>query len=150
MELQFNQIYGSSVTDKIKAFLINNELLPHYIKIKDNPDELLRFGVHYGIIELVAFCYCHLKCPVDISEIVSGYNITIYSSLNIENKVALETESANSKMSAVTIDKYTENRQKCISYLIDMKKFSKCKFINKKAIYTINPIYVEDYKLLNV
>ena len=171
LEKRFIKIYGLEKFSLIKDFIIENDILDFYLKARNKAMDLFNFGFHYGIIEIVAFCYCSLKLPIDINGVIDGYYKLIESSveaIEIANgrevsvtQVPVETEKGTKQGIVIgTIDQatawmgFTESRLNCIKYMIRMQKFSKYKIIkgsgNPKFIYQIVDKYVNSYKLLEV
>lgn len=143
MDAKFIEIYGQHVYDEIKEYIIKNEILDIYLVMKDKVETLFDFGFHYGIPEIVAFCYCIMKYEVDIPNVVQGYYKTITADEPelIENDplgrpmmrsgvVPIETGlSDRDGITVASIDKFTQRRKKCIEYIIRMKKFSRSTII---------------------
>lgn len=167
IETQFIKIYGKKTYEKIKNYVIDSDIGIYYdlCTKSGDPNDLFKFGFHYGILEIVAFCYCYLKIEANINDIISGY----YSVFESENPISIEqdfdrnvykgrtavpTGYQRTKMIAATIDKYTVYRKKCIDYLINIRKYSKYNVSrsNGKVIfsYQINEKHIEPNNLLNV
>lgn len=157
LEQHFIQVYGNTVFHSIRGFIIESDILDFYLKARQTPCDLFDFGFHYGIVEIVAFCYCVLKCHIDINTVVNGYYKSIESSPEIAEgnrlcSITAPVESLGGKAGIVieTIDKFTPSRRKCIKFMILMKKFSRYKVEKRKFIYRIVEKYVEPYRLLEV
>ena len=163
-EKLFAETYGQYYFDKMQKFIMDNDLVEWYEKAKGDPYDLCLFGFHFGLVSIVAFCYCKLGTPLDIYDVVDGY----YKMVNSETLELVEEDGkrksvmtgvsvihdygARDGLILATIDKYTEMRTHCMKYLLKMVRFSKYKRIKDgkktKYIYTINDKYVKDYNLL--
>lgn len=154
LEQQFLDVYGSPTFERIQDFVLRNDILDFYLKSRHSSRDLFDFGLHYGVIEIVAFCYCHLKVSVDINNVVSGYYKAITSSPDtIDSDEATPVYSENGGNAGLivgTIDKFTPSRLECIRFMIRMKKFSKYNVEKGKFIYTIVDKYVKSHRLLEV
>jgi len=164
-EKEFIQIYGMEYFIELAEFIKEHDIYEYYNKARNNPMDLLHFGFHYGIISIVAFCYCQLKLSLEIHEVVNGY----FKSVNSTTPEFIEIGEGNREISCIsvpiiyspgskdgivfaTIDKFTTMRQKCMNYLLKMIRFSKVDLKKDKKkykyIYTIVDKYVQDYQLL--
>lgn len=159
LEQQFRLVYGDTVFRQISEFIHKNNIVDFYVKARQTPQALFDFGFHYGIVEIVAFCYCVLKCPIDINTTVSGYYKSIGSSpemiAELNGKlspvtVPVTTSGGQSGIVFGTLDKFTPLRINCIKFMLAMKKFSRYKIVRGKFIYEIVDKYVEPYRLLKV
>jgi hypothetical protein len=142
--------------------MVENDILDFYMKARNDPELLCHFGFHYGILSILAFSYCQLRVPLDISNTIGGYFKYINSETpefidTIEGrKVAqqgvpiIHNASANDGIVFATIDKFTPERKKCMEFLLRMRRFSKVEQKKTKYIYTIVERYVQEYKLLEV
>ncbi len=156
-EKEFIELYGQSVLKKISTYIFDNEIQEAYLKSRDSPKTLFEFGLHYGILEIVAFCYCHLKCPININEEIQRYVSTLESSPDIfrDSSAVFSREPLISGggctgITIRTLDKFTEKRNECIKFLIRMKRFSCYTVTNGKFLYQIVDKYVKPYRLLEV
>jgi len=168
-EKQFIEVYGLNHFYDIFEYIQNNEIMDFYMKDRNTAEDLLQFGFHYGLVSLVAFCYCKLKVSVDILETISKdfkiINSDIPETLELDNHSGrymfragvpiIHSPNARDGMMIATWDKFTPYRQKCFDYLVRMKRFSKCKMepVNNgklKYTYTIVDKYIDGYKLLDV
>lgn len=162
LEEKFLDVYGDSVFERIQEFIIASDILDFYLKARKTPRELFDFGFHYGIVEIVAFCYCTLRIPIDIHTTIGGYYKSIGSSADATDWDAkrplglsatpVHSESQDAKCGLIvgTIDKFTPLRVECIRFMIRMQKFSRYRVQNGKFIYTIVDKYIEPYRLLEV
>jgi len=153
LEQHFVDTYGEPVFNRIHQYIIDNDILDFYLKARDRPRDLFDFGFHYGIVEIVAFCYCVLKCPIDINEVIQGYYKSIDSSTEISkniNAVPIESSGGQSGIIISTSDRFTPMRNKCIKFMIRMQKFSTYKVEKGKFIYSIVDKYIKLYRLLEV
>lgn len=162
LEKRFLEVYDESVFNRIQEFILENNILDFYLKARKTPGELFDFGFHYGIVEIVAFCYCAIKLPINISETIKGYYKSIGSSADTtdwdvkrplgQNAVPVHSGSKDGNCGLIvgTIDKFTPLRVECVRYLLRMQKFSKYKVEKGKFIYTIVDKYIKSYRLLEV
>lgn len=165
-EKQFIETYGQDHFNELFDFIKDNDIVDFYNKARNDPNDLCYFGFHYGLITIVAFCYCKLKLELDIHSITNGYFKQVNSS-TIEyhqeknRQMAINTPviydpSAPDGIIFATIDKFTAKRVRCLNYLIKMIKFSRYKFKKETAkeklkyYYTIVDKYIEAYRLLEV
>lgn len=165
LELGFIKTCGQDVYDEITEYIIDNDILDFYMKARTTTMDLFNFGFHYGILPIVAYCYCKLKLPIDIHSTVSGY----FKYVNSETPTTTESDASGKSMTGIgvelisnphandgiffgTLDKYTKARTACMEFLLNMKKFSRVTIIRQdKAcnfIYTIVEKYVSEYHLL--
>ena len=123
----FTKIYGQTCVDEIYEYMVENDLLTEFYKIKNKPKKLFNFGIKYGIIEIVKYLYEHLNIEYD-HNIILGFDTQLKSNIHqntLINAQPILTGSSNDKLRIEVIDKFTKNRKICIKYLIDMKKYSK-------------------------
>jgi hypothetical protein len=167
-EKQFIEIYGIEKFYEIYNFIKENDILDCYNKARDNPIQLCRFGFHYGIISIVAFCYCGLKLSLNIHDEINGYFKTVNSTTpelidNATNREIysygvpiIHSQGANDGICIATIDKFTPGRTQCMKYLLRMIRFSKYTIVKNgptdkiKYSYKIVDKYINDYQLLAV
>ena len=140
--------------------------MEQYATARNSPMELCLFGFQYGLVEIVAFCYCSLKISLEINEVINGYfkivNSTVPEFCEKEGKYEkveigipiLHQFQANDGLMISTLDKFTEGRRRCMNYLLRMKKFSKYSIQKKNHQYSywyrIVDKYISDYSLLDV
>lgn len=159
-EKKFIEIYGLYRFHEIYNFILSHNILDIYNKSHNTPDDLFHFGFHYGILPIVSFCYCVLRIPLEIHQVIDGYFKTINSTTpengNKHEIPLIHSPGAADGMVIATLDVYTANRSKCRDYLIRMIKFSKCERVKNnpneklKYIYTIVDKYIDSYHLLEV
>jgi len=154
LEKDFIEVYGVSTFNKINQYIQDNDIYEYYMLAKKN-NTLFKFGFHYGILEIVSYCYCVLKIPIIIDEFIDDYYKTIDTSVESESNLEaplINNMSANSGLTIAAWDKFTEKRNICAKYLIDMKKFSKYNIIRSKRKckfeYKIVDKYIKQYDLL--
>ena len=73
LEEQFVKVYGVNTFYNVYEYIKFHDILDFYMRARENPEDLCLFGFHYGIVPIVTFCYCVLKVPLDINNVVSGY-----------------------------------------------------------------------------
>lgn len=168
-EKDFVKIYGLNDLFRIFEYMKGHDILDFYRKSRDDPTQLLDFGFHYGIIQIVAFCVCHLEVEFDILQTISGdykiINSDIPEVVDEDNQgrqmtragvPIIHTPSAPDGMIITAWDKFSPARNECLKYLVRMKTFSKrVPKTNEKTkriqhFYKINPRHVKGYKLLDV
>jgi hypothetical protein len=167
IEQQFIQTYGLAHFNLIWRYIEENDIMEFYQKGRKTPEDLLYFGFHYGLVSIVAFCYCKLKVPIDLHGVLSkDFQIVGSADLDVETNsnnqamfssgVPIESNpGAKEGMVISTWDKFSLKRTKCFEFLCRMKNFSSYKVEkNNKGknvfMYTIVDKYVEGYKLLDV
>lgn len=154
LEQRFVDVYGEPVFQRIHQYIIDNNILDFYLKARNKPRDLFDFGFHYGIVEIVAFCYCVLKCPIDINEVIQGYYKSIDSTDEISKDMnAVPIQSSSGGQSSIIIgtsDRFTPMRRECIKFMIRMRNFSTYKMEKGKFIYSIVEKYIKLYQLLEV
>lgn len=168
-EKEFAKVYGEDHFNDLYAFIQKNDILEYYKKARnsDDPMNLFHFGFHYGLVSIVAFCYCHLKLSLAIHEVIDGYFKMVDSTtpefieqdgdrqmMGVGTPI-IHNPGAKDGMIFATIDKYTKSREKCMNYLLRMIRFSKYMLErknNKKSVYvyTVVDKYIDAYKLLDV
>ncbi|MCJ7636416.1 MAG: hypothetical protein MUO21_02910 [Nitrososphaeraceae archaeon] len=142
----FTEIYGQQCVNEIYDFMIENELLVEFEKIKNSKNDLFEFGVKYGIIEIVRFLYEQINVEYD-HNVILGFDTTLNSSTETTNSMVtsqpITTGSSNNKLTIQVLDKFSKNRNICINYLIRMKRYSKQRCSNKKFYYRFNRKYID-------
>jgi hypothetical protein len=132
---------------KSKGETTYNDIL-EYIKKYDLMDEfnfscldankLFEFSLKYGIYKLVKYLYQIKKVTYNLN-LVTEYNKTIESSNDDSNRVSLISDNgANTGLRISIEDKFSPQRNKCLSYLYEMRKYSKMYSKNKQFFYTYN------------
>jgi hypothetical protein len=158
-EERFIQIYGDKIFQTIRQSIVDDNIMEFYLKVRD-PKDLFDFGFHYGIPEIVAFCYCVLKCPIDIDREIQSYYKMIESSPEIVemignrqlslNSVPVSSSGGRAGITVGSIDTFTKKRIRCIKYIIKIRKFSRYTVEKGRFIYRIVDRYVDSYRLLEV
>lgn len=144
----FTETYGEEACVKVLNYMIDNDIFNEFNKIKENYSDLFYFGIKYGIFEIVKFLYEKVGLEYDYS-MIQSFNTVIDSKNNPVlftapiNAVTLTTGSTNTKMNVEVQDKFSNYRNLCINYLIDMKKYSHVRSSNKKFYYKFNKKYVK-------
>ena len=147
MELieRFRNYYGDERINEIYGYIVDNELVDKFERIKNNKQELFNFAVKYGIVEIVKFLYERINIEYNL-EVITGFNSTLESGKNgssvSSSNVPITTGSSNDTIHIQVWDKFSKNRNICINYLINMIKYSKQRSSNKKFYYRFNPKYV--------
>jgi hypothetical protein len=140
----FTKIYGKRCTDGIYSYMIENDILNEFEKIIDKPTELFNFAVRYGIIEIVRYLYEQQNIEYD-HDLILGFNTTLKSDVSTNQSTInqpVTTGSSNDSLKLQIIDKFSRNRNICIKYLIDMKRYSSHRCNNKRFYYRFNPKYI--------
>ncbi|ARF10034.1 hypothetical protein Indivirus_9_11 [Indivirus ILV1] len=133
----FISLYGQKKADEILQYMEKYEILDEFNNCENIESKLFFFSVKYGIIDIVKFLYEKLNIEYDY-DILYRFNITLDSNEMISTKllIPLNSSSVEGKMlNLIQSDKFSKNRNLCISYLIDMKKYSRLSFKNKKFYY---------------
>lgn len=145
---KFINIHGDEKTNEIVNYMIDNEIYDQFDNIKNDTIKLFNFGVKYGIIEVVRFLYEKVNIEYDFNVIYEFNSVLDKSINNPQNNLVsgiantqIQTGSSNDKVSIEIWDKFTHNRKVCISYLVNMMKYSKQRSSNKKFYYKFNPKY---------
>jgi hypothetical protein len=120
--------------------MIENGLYEEFYGAVGNTDELFRFAVKYELFEMVEFLYVHKTVPYNI-DIFDEFYTTIVSEVN-SDKVAVETTGCHTSLQISKIDKYTKNRNMCINYLLNLRKYSIYKYADNKHVYKFNSKYI--------
>lgn len=147
-EVEFIKVFGQKTFEKVQKYIVENDLVTAYMKAREDPQDLFKFAFHYGIIQIVSFCYCILKISVDIHEAIGGYHISIQSGDNSSTQVLAESGGFNKGISISTMDKYTNKRNECIVYMEKVRRYSVYTKKDKKFLYQVKDKYIEDYQLL--
>jgi hypothetical protein len=116
--------------NNIKSKLDTNKLISIFdIIIKNNNlNELFEFGIKYGFLDMVHFLYKYKNIKYDYDL------VTQYCELDNDN-IPKWIHVVNNK---TKLDKITIDRNKCICYLLDMKKQSTSTSKNGKFYYHYN------------
>jgi hypothetical protein len=131
--------------DYIKKYNLETEL-NQILNLSDNKlyDALLRFSFKYGILSIIRFIYEQINYPFEIHMLTeyvstSGDSET-KTNANATNMVAVgggDGSDTGSLRFAIE-DKYSKTRNECISYILNMKKYSSYISQNKKFYYKFN------------
>ena len=149
----FDQNYQETF-DYIKKYNLESELdqiLKNNNKIYES---LLKFSFEYGILSITRFIYEQINYPFEIhiiTEYVSTSNQNQNKNTeNANNMVSVSGNNNDSDSGSLRFaieDKYSKTRNECISYILNMKKYSSYVSKNKKFYYRFNK---EKYKHLFV
>jgi len=153
LEYEFIDTFGIKIYSNIKNYIIINDIMDFYMLHRNDVYSLLKFGFRYGLLPIVAFCYCVKKCKVYLNNLIGEFYINISSETISDNTNATlltHDKNANDGITIITFDKYTINRNECAKYLVDMKKFSRYTLEQGKFMYRIQDKYIEQYNLLCV
>lgn len=138
IEELFIEDFGQEEYEKIQEFIFNNCLLSIYEKSRESSETLFYFGLDYGLLSLVIFCYCRLNIEIDIDESITRCTRC--------TRCTHGTRCQNNHS-----DKTITNR--IIQFLERIKRYSQCKIIRKDNkchfLYSIVPKYLHQYKLLD-
>ena len=142
----FRDFYGQDKINQIYEYIIDNEILEEFEKVKNDKQALFSFAVKHGIFEIVKFLYERINIEYNIN-VILGFNSILESGkiagTNISSlSIPIGTGSSNDRVNIQVWDKFTKNRNICITYLINMIKYSKQRSSNKKFYYRFNPKYI--------
>jgi len=161
-EHAFAEIYGADRLESLSEFIRIHDLTDQYLRIRDDPVELCTFGFQYGLVEIVAFCYCHLRIALDIRKVLDGHFKILNSTLLKDDErqiTAFQVPLIYSKDSPdglviTTLDEYTAGRRECLAYLTRMIRFSRYTITRRgrefQYAYRVVDKYIEPYQLLKV
>lgn len=138
---EFKEIYGEDMVNEIKMFIEENKLVDEFHIALQNNQELLNFGVKYGIYALVEFLYTRKNTAFNLNTIMDYVNC-IASDTSGGVAAVSSSNTVNTRVNICKLDKYTEARNKCINFLLSMKIYSQYTFSNKQYIYRMNPKYM--------
>ena len=143
---EFRGLYGDDRCDEVINYVIGNNLTDEFFDAYLDLDELFKFSVHYGLLDVVKFLYIHKNLPYNLSTI-QEYNSKIESSSQEGSNLAAPVMAggANSGLRISRWDKHSQGRNECIRFLMDMKKYSKYIYRNKKHIYMFNVKYYHKF-----
>lgn len=103
-------------------YLTKHDLL-NKIPLNDT-DQLLLFAIEYGLLGLVQFLYEEINIAYDI---------------NMLNQYSEPTTELDDVYKEHIVENVTHfDRNQCLKYLNDMKRYSKYQIINKHFIYKYN------------
>lgn len=153
---EFIKKFGKQKYDDIYEYLAENEILDKFTDIisKKNasPDELYVFAIKYGIFEIVYLLYVYKMIPFNFSIINQFYFGKSSDDEQIQDMLSTCVPVSGCDgdifggLNGKIEDKYSTNRNICINFMIEMKKYSSMKTKNCAFIYSIQPkhIYVID------
>ena len=160
LEKEFLDIYGASTFQRVKQYIVDNDLEDCYNARKNTVETLLDFGYHFGILPIVSFCYVYKRHSVSIHNFIDNYYKEVSSVTDCVEKglkrdsflslVPATSGGENSRIIFGTTDKYTKQRLICTDYLIRMIKFSNYRVHKGKFLYSIVPKYIEHYRLMDI
>ena len=166
-EQKFIEVYGLERLKRLSVFMEAHGLIEKYQQVRASPIELCGFGFQYGLVEIVAFCYCHLKISLDIRQVVDGH-FKIVNSTQPEfteltpdgREVArlgiptIHHFGAPDGMVIATLDEFTAGRRACLDYLLRMIRFSRYTITKDGRafhyLYRVVDKYIDSYRLLEV
>ena len=137
----FADFFGEETVELIHLYMLENEIFDEFEMVKNNTTLLFNFSVKYGILEIVRFLYERMQIEYDY-DIITNYNSVLKSNEPSPTDIVAMTGSGNTSCNIQVWDKFTKNRNRCLAYLIDMKKYSKRRCNNKKFYYRFNPKYL--------
>jgi len=154
MESEFSTVFNEQTIQSIVNFIHEHGLVDKYLDVSEDPNKLFDFGMEYGLIEIIVYCYCIKKCSVDIHGIIQKYTGKVDSHNDNNDNCILVDSSSNTGLGGlkgqVVWDRFSYRRQACLNYLHRMIKFSKCSKHGQKFMYTIVDKYIDQYRLLNL
>lgn len=160
LEKEFQEIYGPAIFQRVKQYIVDNNLEDCYNAKRNTIETLIDFGYHFGILPIIVFCYVYKRHSLNIHSFIDNYYKEIESVTDSVEKgpvrdssltlVPVTSSGENSRLIIGTTDKYTKQRLICTNYLIKMIKFSNYRVEKGKFLYTIVPKYIEDYRLMDV
>jgi hypothetical protein len=138
---EFIKLYGQTKYDQLYEYITENNLGEEFIKYIVTGDKtgLLRFGIKYGIFDIIEFLYVHKNVSYDIN-FLTEFNKVIESETDA-NGAELRAEGISCGIHVETMDRFTHNRNSCINWLLEAKKYSRLTTIGKKQIYILNNKY---------
>ncbi|AYV82147.1 MAG: hypothetical protein Homavirus11_3 [Homavirus sp.] len=140
--LNFNKIYGDQMCDNLFTYMLDNNIYDEFFDSYNNYNKLFKFGLRYGIFEIIEYLYVHKGVSYDTS-MFNEFYMNLSSCDEVDpNKVAIEGSGIHTGLHISKMDKYTKNRNQCINYLLKLRKYSVYKYVNKKHIYTFNKKYI--------
>lgn len=149
IEAEFVDNFGLEIASLTKNFIVEHGFDAEYRQASNNFSNLLLFGMKYGLVEIVAYCYCVKQVPVDIPSLIQQYTGKVENPIIPDNCVTVDGQrSSNISLGANLWDRFSYQRQSCIQFLYRMIKFSH-RFKNSN-LYKIVPKYIEPYRLLTL
>ncbi len=133
----FVMFYGVEKSNNLLTYMRENNIFDEFELCKEDTGKLFIFGIKYGLIDIVKFLYEELYIEYD-HDILFGFDVTLNSRDILPTSLEIGVEynsNGNTRLNLTTWDKFTRNRNICINYLIDMKKYSKMRYKNKKFYY---------------
>ena len=132
---------GNDRVESIRLYMIENEIIDEFDTITNDTIKLFNFSVKYGIFDIVKFLYEKKNVEYDY-DILLDYGSIIKSATPGPTDTVAMTGSSNTSVNVQIWDKFSKNRNYCINYLVNMKKYSKSRRCHKKFYYRFNQKYI--------
>ena|SRR5579885_2518956 len=135
---EFINIKGIEIFNQIKQYMKDYDLEKEFEKISHDNEKLLEFSIENGIIELVKFLYEYKNLSYNFNLVIKHINFIREREIIANENPILCNYSGNSGIRIRAEDKFSVERDKCIKYLIEMRKHSKLLTKNGNFYYVYN------------
>ena len=136
---EFIDIKGEEIYEQIHEYLIDNDIYEEFQTIYPDVNKLFAFSIKYGIFDLMTFLYEDLNIEYNLN-ILQDYDGQINKNSNTDpNKVLIDGSSSGKQGLNLRLeDKFSKNRNICIAYLMESRKWSKMNFEKGNFYYKCN------------
>lgn len=131
----FIELKGQELYDQIYEYLIDNGIYDEFQEIYPDKDKLFAFSIKYGIYDIMTFLYEDFNLEYDL-KVLSEYDNQLKKDEMDPSKVLVEGGgSKNQGLKLHFDDKFSKNRNICIAYLMESRKWSQMKYKNGGFYY---------------
>ena len=128
---------GSDKYNQIIDYITKYNLMDEFNFSCVDANKLFEFSLKYGIYKLIKYLYQIKKVTYSLN-LITEYNKIIESTGDNEKVSIISDNGANNGIRISLVDKFSSQRNKCLAYLYNMRKYSKMYNKNKQFYYTYN------------
>lgn len=123
------------------------EGLEDHIKDIKSVNDLFDIAVKKGLVELVEYLYIWHNVEYDLDEVMDKIRTNISSSDNKDEDSSNSVVNHTSAKDTLKIEYFSKKsiRLKSVNRLLELKKYSRMRYSNKKFFYKFNPKYRSNF-----
>jgi hypothetical protein len=120
---------------ELEKYIQENRLEEKFASVINNLDQLFEFALEYGILDILKYLYEDKEISYNINLITKTIKLNPGYDLDSTKVPIINDEGGNIGLRIEMTEKFAYDKQKCLEYLVEMKKKSKLIIINKNFYY---------------
>ena len=120
---------------ELENYIQENQLEGKFTSVINNVDHLFEFALEYGILDILRYLYEDKGVSYNINLITKTIKMNQEYDLDPTKVPIVNEEDGNMGLRIELTEKFAYEKQKCLEYLIVMKKKSRLVIINGNFYY---------------